>query len=115
LGGLRPESAPGVRDRGQEANQARRRLPLWDVARRHSGAERGDEAGAMTATDIIVRRAIRICDTLAYFSLAWKGEQVITFVRTFGKRGTGLWLRQVLHRPESGDKCGCPICRWERY
>lgn len=76
----------------------------------------GIQAGVpVTATDIIVRRAIRICDTIAYVSVAWHGEQVITFVRPFGSRGTGLWLRQVLHHPESGRKCGCPCCRWDRY
>lgn len=68
----------------------------------------------MNPTDTVVRGAIQIVDTIAYFSLEWKGEQVITFVRPVGKRGTGLWLRQVLHQ-EGSATCGCPACRWERY
>lgn len=68
----------------------------------------------MNPTDTVVRGAIQIVDTIAYFSMEWKGEQVITFVRPFGERWPGLWLRQVLHQ-EGGDRCGCPACRWERY
>jgi len=53
----------------------------------------------VSVTDRVVREAIRLVDSIAYFSLVHEGELRILFVRPWGSAGQGLWLRSVLGPP----------------
>lgn len=68
----------------------------WQVVSREA---RTEKVMVMGAIDSVVRGAISISRELAYAFIVHKGKVRTLFVRPFGLRGQGIWLRRVLPGP----------------
>lgn len=55
--------------------------------------------GEPSTTDVVVREAVGLITDIAYFCVADEDEVRILFIRPWGRRGQGIWLRRVLEGP----------------
>lgn len=62
----------------------------------------------MTLTDRVVHETLGIVAELAYFSIVHKGELRLLFLRPYGARGQGIWVRRVLPGPKISPAWGGP-------
>jgi hypothetical protein len=62
--------------------------------------------GKPSLTDKVVREAVGFITDIAYFSLVYEGELRILLVRPWGKRGQGIWIRQVSEGPSISPPWG---------
>lgn len=46
-------------------------------------------------TERVVREAIAMITPISYFSVVFEDQLRILFVRPWGKRGQGIWIRRV--------------------